>query len=136
MIVVDTNIIAYMTFATGYSSMVSLLHKKNSVWEAPSLWKSEFLNVLSLYYRKRLIDYQETLNALNFAERLIGPREHKVPSKAIVDVVINSTCSSYDCEFIVLAERLGTNLITYDKKIIHEFPAIAINPEAYLAQFK
>lgn len=136
MIVVDTNIIVYMTFATQYSSVVSSLHEKNSVWEAPFLWKSEFLNVLSLYYRKGLIDYQESLNALDFAERLIGLREHKVPAKDIVDVVIHSTCSSYDCEFIVLAEKLGTKLITYDKKMMHEFPAIAVNPEAYLAQLK
>lgn len=136
MIVVDTNIIAYMTFATSHSPMVSSLHQRNSVWLAPFLWKSEFLNVLALYYRKGLIDYQESLKALDFAERLIGPRGHTVPSNAIVDVVVNSTCSSYDCEFIALAEKLGTKLITYDKKIIREFPAIAVDPEAYLAQFK
>lgn len=136
MIVVDTSIIAYMTFATEHSPMVSSLHQKNSVWEAPLLWKSEFLNVLALYYRKGLIDHQESLKALDFAERLIGSREHKVPSTAIVDLVVNSTCSSYDCEFIILAEKLGTKLITYDKKIIHQFPAIAVNPEAYLVQIK
>ena len=59
MIVVDTNIIVYMTFATQYSSVVSSLHEKNSVWEAPLLWKSEFLNVLSLYYRKGFYTYMQ-----------------------------------------------------------------------------
>jgi predicted nucleic acid-binding protein len=136
MIVVDTNIIAYMTFATEHSTTVSSLHEKNSVWEAPLLWKSEFLNILSLYYRKRLIDYQESLDALGFAERLIGPREHKVDAQAVIECLINSTCSSYDCEFVALAENLGTKLITYDKKIIKDFPAVALEPEAYLAQFK
>ena len=132
MIVVDTNIITYMTFETRYSGVVSQLHQKNSKWEAPALWKSEFLNVLALYFREGLIDYQETLNALDFAERLIGSREHKVPARDIVHAVLNSTCSSYNCELIVLAEKLGTKLITYDKKLIEEFPDTALTPEAYL----
>lgn len=133
MIVVDTNIIAHMTFATRYSPMVSSLHQKHSVWEAPSLWKTEFLNVLSLYHRKGLLDYQECLDALDFAERLIYAREHKVPAKAILDAAVASPCSAYDCEFVVLAEKLGTKLITYDKKLLQEFPAIAVTPEIYLA---
>lgn len=133
MIVVDTNIIAYMTFSTAHSPIVSALHKKNSKWEAPVLWRSEFLNVLSLYLRKELIDYKECLEALDFAERLIGGREHAVPAKDIIDALVRSSCSSYDCEFAVLAERLGTRLITYDKKLIREFPEVAITPDAFLA---
>ena len=136
MIVVDTNIIAHMTFATRNSSAVSLLHQRDSVWEAPSLWKNEFLNVLSLCYRKGLINYGESLDALNFAERLIGFREHNVPAKSIIEAVVGSGCSAYDCEFAVLAEKLGTNLITYDKKLVQEFPAVAITPEDFLASHK
>jgi predicted nucleic acid-binding protein len=134
MIVVDTNIIAYMTFATEYSSVVKSLHQYNPVWEAPLLWKSEFLNILSLYHRKKLIDDKETLKALDFAERLIGSREHRIPSQGVLELIFRSTCSSYDCEFVGLAEKLNTKLITYDKKILHEFPSIALRPEDYLAQ--
>ena len=134
MIVVDTNIVAYMTFPSTYSSVVGLLHQKNPVWEAPLLWKSEFLNVISLHYRKGLINYEEGLHALDFAERLIGSREHQVAAKAIIDTIISSTCSSYDCHFIVLARQLGTQVLTYDKKMIREFPEIALTPEAYLEQ--
>jgi predicted nucleic acid-binding protein len=133
-IVVDTNIIAYMTFPTRYSPAVHSLHERNSIWEAPLLWKSEFLNVLSLYYRKGLIDYNEGLYALDFAERLIGGREHAVPAKAIIDAVTSSSCSSYDCEFVVLANQLGTKLVTYDKNLIKEFPDFALTPEVYLEQ--
>ena len=132
MIVVDTRIIASMTFETPYSAVVSRLHEKNSVWEAPALWRSEFMNILSLYYRQGLIDYEECFSALDFAERLIGSREHKVPAAGIIDALVDSACSSYDCEFVVLAQKLGTKLITYDKKLIREFPDTALNPEAYL----
>ena len=134
MIVVDTNIIACMTFPSVHSSAAGSLHEKDPIWEAPLLWKSEFLNVLSLYYRKGLMNYQESLTALEFAERLIGSREHQVAARAIIDTVISSSCSSYDCQFIVLARQLGTKLITYDKKLIGEFPGIALTPDSYLEQ--
>jgi predicted nucleic acid-binding protein len=133
-IVVDTNIIAYMTFPSAYSTAVGSLHQKDPLWEAPLLWKNEFLNILSLYYRKGLINYLESLTALEFAERLIGSREHQVVPRAIIDTIITSTCSSYDCQFIVLARQLGTMLLTYDQKLIGEFPDIALTPDAYLGK--
>lgn len=134
MIVVDTNIIAYMTFPGQHSSAVNSLHEKDSVWEAPVLWKSEFLNVLSLYLRRGIIHYNDGLNALDFAERLIGRREHQLDARQVVDVMADSTCSSYSCEFVVLAKQLRTQLITYDKKLLSEFAQLALTPEQYLEQ--
>jgi len=131
-IVVDTNIIAGMTFPTDNSSVANLLHQKDPVWEAPVLWKSEFLNILSLFCREGLIDYQEALDALDFAERLVGSREHPVSARAILDAAATTSFSAYDCEFIVLAKQLGTKLITTNKKLTEQFPDIALTPEAYL----
>lgn len=136
MIVVDTNVIAYLIFATPYSGAVTSLHKHNPHWEAPVLWKSEFLNVLSLYYRKKLIDPSEAQYAFDYAERLMGKNDHLVSAPAIFELIMNSGCSSYDCEFVALASELDTNLITYDKQILTEFPAIAMKPDDYLAQVK
>ena len=42
-------------------------------------------------------------------------------------LVQKSNCSAYDCEFVALAMQLQTVLITEDKKILENFPAIAIN---------
>ena len=132
LIVVDTNIIAAMIFPTQDSEVVTRLHRMNSVWEAPAVWKTEFLSVLALYHRKGLIDYNEGLSALDFAERLIGAREHRVAAKAVLELAIHGTCSSYDCEFVVLARQLGTALITYDRKLLEQFPDFALTPQDYL----
>lgn len=136
MIVVDTNVIAYMTFISHHSATVNSLHEHNPVWEAPMLWRSEFLNVISLYYRKNLIDEREALDALEYAERLISKRERQISSSAVIELIVRSKCSSYDCEFVALAKELGTKLVTYDKQILTEFPSIALKPEDYLAQVK
>ncbi len=44
-----------------------------------------------------------------------------------------SNCSAYDCEFVALASDFDIQLVTFDKKIISEFPAIAIHPEDFVA---
>ena len=132
MIVVDAEIIASMTFPTQHSAAVQSLHERDPVWEAPLIWKSGFLNVISLYFRKKMIDHEDAENALTFAERLIGTREHLVPAKAVMDAAFRSTRPAYGCEFVVLADQLGTRLVTYDKKLIEEFPELAITPDAYL----
>lgn len=134
MIVVDTNIIAYMVFKTPHSDNVAGFHKAESEWNVPVLWRSEFLNVVSLYYRKKILTYQDAIQAIDFAEQLVNHHEHHVSSIMILETIAASTCSSYDCEFVALAKDLSVKMITYDKQIIKDFPDIALKPEDYLAQ--
>ena len=123
-------------FTAADLGLLRLALEADPLWESPLLWRSEFLSVLSLYHRKKLINYDEAILALDYAQRLIGTREHKVSLEAVVDLAFHSSCSSYDCEFIALAKTLGTKLITYDKQMLQQFPAIAIKPEDYLVQSK
>lgn len=36
-----------------------------------------------------------------------------------------SGCTTYDCEFVEVAERKGVPLYTADKKLLQAFPAVA-----------
>jgi predicted nucleic acid-binding protein len=131
-IVVDANIIAQMTFPGRFSAEVSALHEKNPQWVAPAVWKVDFLNILALYFRKGMIDHSQAATALDVAERLIGSREHILDAKAILQFIVASTCSAHDGEFVVLARKLGTRIITYNGKLIEQFPDLALTPEEYL----
>ncbi len=35
-------------------------------------------------------------------------------------------CSAYDCEFVALAIKLNTHLVTMDKKLLRAFPKCAL----------
>lgn len=59
--------------------------------------------------------------------------EFEVPSQDILQLVNESPCSAYDCEFVALAKHFNTKLVTSDKKIIKSFPAIALTPEQAIA---
>jgi predicted nucleic acid-binding protein len=133
-IVVDTNVLSYLYFPSPFNSAVEALQKYKKDWIAPVLWKSEFLNVASIYYRRKLISLSLISEAFENANEFIITFDIHSDYKEIIELIASSPCSAYDCEFVALAKALNTNLITYDKQILTEFPSIALRPEDYLAQ--
>jgi len=131
MIVVDTNVIASMWVPNDMDEWVYKVLKKDDGWVAPLLWRSEFRNVLSIYLRKDILEFSVVLQAIEEAEQLMDANEFEVNSTQVMSLVSNSSCSAYDCEFVALADDLNVPLVTFDKKILREFPDIAIHPEEF-----
>ncbi|HBS27219.1 MAG TPA: VapC toxin family PIN domain ribonuclease [Gammaproteobacteria bacterium] len=132
MIVVDTNIIAYLYISSDHSQHSEDLLSFDSNWVAPILWRSEFRNVLGHYLRKNLLNLDEILLIIQQAEKLLTDHEYEISSAHIMQLVKSSQCSAYDCEFVALAQYLDVPLITADKKILREFPEITKTVESYL----
>lgn len=126
MIVVDTNIIAYLYLPGDFSDQVEQLRTNEPVWVAPALWRSELRNVLALYLRKGTLSFQQAYKIQSEAETLLADAEYQVPSFDILSLVSSSRCSAYDCEFVALARQFGVNLVTADKRILEEFPDNAV----------
>ncbi len=127
MIVVDTNILAYLYLPTEHTQKVEALLAKDPEWIAPTLWRSEFRNVLALYLRKNLLTFDQALEIQNEAEALLQNNEFIVTSLDVLQLVQNSECSAYDCEFVALAQNMHVKLITMDKKVLKNFPETAIS---------
>ena len=134
MIVADTNIISYLLLPTSYSNSVDTLYKKDSEWAAPILWKSEFRNVLALYLRKKIIDFGKALQLQDTAESIMAGNEFDISSAQVLALVEQTNCSSYDCEFVALAQHLNAPLVTQDKKVLQEFPSFAVSVSDFLAR--
>ncbi|MGD9099346.1 MAG: type II toxin-antitoxin system VapC family toxin [Anaerolineae bacterium] len=133
MIVVDTNIIAYLYLASERSAQVEQAYRKDPHWSAPILWRSEFRNVLALYIRKQILSIEEALQIIEQATLLMRGREYQVASFQGLELVASSTCSAYDCEFVALAKDLNTSLVTVDKQILRQFPTVAISLDTFVA---
>ena len=56
------------------------------------------------------------------AEDLLADSEFEVDSGAVLELVRESDCSAYDCEFVALAIRLDAKLVTVDRKLLKAFP--------------
>ena len=125
MIVVDTNVIAYLWLPGDRTRQAESLLKEDSDWNAPLLWRSEFRNVLAGCLRRGDLDLDTALQIVDEAEGQMRGREFSVPSAQVLARVAASDCSAYDCEFVALAEELGVPLVTSDARILRSFPTSA-----------
>jgi len=110
MIVVDTNVIAYLYLAGGRSAQAEGVLKKDADWMAPSLWRSELRNVLALYLRKGHLALADAQAIMERAERFMEGGEYQVPSGSVLALAEASGCTAYDCEFVALAQDLDCAL--------------------------
>ncbi|MBE9539079.1 MAG: type II toxin-antitoxin system VapC family toxin [Proteobacteria bacterium] len=126
MIVVDTNIIAYLYLPTQQTESIERLLSADPNWVAPPLWRSEMRNILATYLRSEILGFETACNIQHQAELLMGDNEYKIDSITVLTLAKKSGCSAYDCEFIALAMSLDTVLITADKKLLASFPTAAM----------
>ena len=131
MIVVDTNVIAYLMIQGDRTSQARTAFQKDSEWVAPLLWRSEFRNVLALYLRQKYLLLNDALQFMQEAELLFQGGEYEVSSSLILSLSASSLCSAYDCEFVGLAQELGISLVTTDRKVLKAFPSITISLERF-----
>ncbi|MCI5190503.1 MAG: PIN domain-containing protein [Candidatus Electrothrix sp. AS4_5] len=133
MIVADTNIITYLLLPSSHSNDLDALYRAEPDWAVPTLWRSEFRNVLALYLRKEIITLNQAVRLMENADSVVAHNEFTVSSTDVLTLVDQSSCSAYDCEFVALAHTLETRLVTQDKKILREFPEIAMSVSDFLA---
>lgn len=126
MIVVDTNVIAYLYIPGVHTSAAQSLRERDDDWTAPTLWRSEFRNVLAGYIRRKSLTFEEACDVQWRAEGLLAGSEYEVDSRAVFELVRDSPCTAYDCEFIALARMLRTKLVTMDGKLLQAFPDDAV----------
>ena len=126
MIVVDSNIIAYLYLPGEFTGTAERLLEREPDWAAPVLWRSEFRNILAGYLRRGSLNFEQANAIQNEADQLLAGMQFDVDSRAVLALVQASRCSAYDCEFVALAMKLGTRLITMDGKLLSAFPDIAM----------
>ncbi len=125
MIVVDTNVVAYLLLPGPQTEKAEALLLHDPDWAAPVLWRSELRNVLSGYLRRGQLDHQQVLRLQGQAEALLQGSEVAVDSADVFRLVEASDCSAYDCEFVAAALALQTRLITSDRQLLRAFPTLA-----------
>lgn len=125
MIVVDSNVLAYLYLPGEFTHAAERLLEDDPDWHAPILWRSEFRNILAGCMRRGALALEQAQAIQREAESLLDGAEHEPESRRVLELVRGSDCSAYDCEFVALAESLGAQLVTMDGKLLRAFPAIA-----------
>ena len=131
MIVIDTNVMAYLLMPGQYTAAARSTFARDPQWAAPILWRSEFRNVLALYLRKNLLSLQQAVALQEAAEDLVAGREHVPESGAVLAIAEASGRTAYDCEFIAVARHLRVPFITSDRQLLTSFPTEAVALKAF-----
>jgi predicted nucleic acid-binding protein len=122
-IVVDTNVLAYLLIPGKYTERAENLLSADPDWAAPRLWRSELKNVLSTYVRNKHMALGDAVALYRRAAEVIGTDEYEVEAFDVLRLSESSGCSAYDCEFVALAEFLDVKFVSADAKLVKAFPA-------------
>ncbi|MCP9917009.1 type II toxin-antitoxin system VapC family toxin [Cyanobium sp. ATX 6F1] len=125
MIVVDTNVLAYLLLPGPKTTLAEALLLHQPCWAAPPLWRSEWRNVLTTYLRRDLLQLPDAVALMERAELLLAGQDEPVTSEQVLQLAISSRCSAYGCEFVAAAQQLGVPLVTEDRAILVAFSDVA-----------
>jgi predicted nucleic acid-binding protein len=131
-IVADSNLLTYLVLPGTHTDEAEAVLARDAAWAVPMLWRSELCSVVHKYIRRGTLTIDQGVAALDRAATVIAGREASVDSRTVLELASDSPCSTYDCEYIALAQLLGVALVTMDQVILTAFPETAVPPAAFL----
>jgi predicted nucleic acid-binding protein len=132
LIVVDTNIIAYLLIQGERTPLTRKLVSHDPQWVAPSFWRIEFLNVLMNYSRHLKMPPDDLRRIWDSSFQVPHLREEGVEPQQALDAAIAYKISGYDALFLALAQNLKTVCITQDKALRKAAPRLTASLEEFL----
>lgn len=133
MIVADTNLVAYLLIEGEKTDVARAVWAADPGWMLPTLWRSEFLNVLTTSVRARVLTLAQAHNTWSLAQTVFGKNEVEPAGQAVLETAAARNLSAYDAQFVVAAENLNVRLITADRRLLKACPDIAMTPETFTA---
>lgn len=122
MIVVDTNVVAYLLIRGEQTLLARRVWDLDSDWRVPILWRHEFLNVLANAGKFRKTDFAVLAEIWTDAQRLFARTEHEVDMLQALRLAVLNQKSAYDAHYVALAADLDVPLITEDRRLRQTFP--------------
>lgn len=130
MIVADTNLIVYLFITGDQTKLAQKVLDQDPYWIVPPLWQSEFRNVLAAYIRRGMT-LQQARRIMQNALQTLETRQVVPSADEVLQLIAESECTAYDCEFIALARQLNIRLVTADKQLLNQFPDCAMSLEEF-----
>jgi predicted nucleic acid-binding protein len=132
MVVVDTNVLAYLLIAGDRTRDAQALLSRDPDWRSEAFLLVEFSNLLATYVRAGALGRSQALSLLAAAESRMRGLVN-VPHARALSVAAELSVSAYDARFIAAAQVLGARLVTEDAKLRDAAPALTLSLAAALA---
>jgi predicted nucleic acid-binding protein len=121
-VLVDTNIIAYLMIRGDRTAAAQQLFERDSDWCSEAFVMVEFSNVIATYVRTGALTQAQGTKLLVDSQAHL-PTLHSVVNTQALETAMQFGISAYDARFISLARQLKLKLITEDAKLRVAVPA-------------
>ncbi len=132
MVLIDTNILAYLMIEGDHTTAAQKLFQRDSEWCSEAFVMVEFSNVLATYIRAKALTQPQGVRLLTEAQALV-PTLHNIANMQTLETAIEYGISAYDARFISVARHLKQKLVTEDTKLRTAVPSWTVSLTEALA---
>jgi len=123
-LVVDTNIVAYLLIDGDHTDAAQDLRRRDPDWRSEAFLLVEFTNVLASSIATKRMSNTLAGDILSGAITLLDGKLVRISHPSVLSIAFRYRVTAYDARFLALAQRLGTRLVTEDAKLRLAAPAL------------
>jgi predicted nucleic acid-binding protein len=120
-VLVDTNVLAYLLIDGDHTAAAQDLYTRDSDWQSEAFVLVELTNILTTYTRTGALLPEQGTRLLAEAETLLSPLP-SVSNQEAYETATEFGISAYDARFITLARQMKSKLVTEDAKLRKAVP--------------
>ena len=117
MLIVDTNVVAYLLIEGDHTAAARLLHRRDDDWRSEAFIMIEFTNVLTASIAARRMNLVLAQRFLANATSLLHGKLALIPHDSVLSLAVQYRVTAYDARFLALAQQLDCRLVTEDAKL-------------------
>ncbi len=124
MILVDTNVVAYLLVDGDQSTAARELQTRDPDWRSEAFLLVEFTNVLASMVVTKRTTPSSAEALLDGALALFDGKLTRAPHAMVLALAVRYRVSAYDARFLAVADQLGQRLVTEDRKLRSAAPSL------------
>jgi predicted nucleic acid-binding protein len=124
MILVDTNVVAYLLIEGDHTAAARELRARDPDWRSEAFLLVEFTNVLASSVASKRMTSSMAADFLGTAAALFDGKLEQMPHASVLASALRHRISAYDARFLAFAEQLGTQLVTEDARLRAAAPSL------------
>jgi predicted nucleic acid-binding protein len=122
MIVVDSNVLAYLLIEGEKTPLARALFERDADWHSASFAPLELTNILATSIRVARLDDASANQALARALTLMENSLHELPHAQVLALANRLRISAYDALYLGVSIELGVPLVTEDRRLREAAP--------------
>jgi len=126
MIVIDTNVLAYLLIEGDRTAETQALRLADPDWRSDPFLLVEFSNLLATQVKAQALSAAQAEALLETAAQQIA-EWCEAPHEEVLALAIDRQISAYDARFIACARRLGAPLVTEDSRLRAATPGLSVS---------